>query len=218
MDIAPEGDVYAQRYKVFDYPHIGIIDPRTRRLMWKKEGWTQQNPLTAEQFAEIAMDFCSRHSFDKPPQAPRPSSAAAARPTKRPMHEMSEEEQLQAAMRASLQESGEMTVDDEDYAIDDDDDDEVEVVAVKGADGNLKPVASEAKQPEVDSKPAAAPSVIEQLLSVDIGPDPEKGARIQFRFPDGKRMVRKFDPTLNVRLIYAFVAVGAGAAAFDYYF
>ena len=72
MDISPEGQVYAQRYHVYDYPHIGIIDPRTRRLMWKKEGWTQENPMTAELFAETTMDFCSRHSFDKPPQAPRP--------------------------------------------------------------------------------------------------------------------------------------------------
>lgn len=209
MDIAPEGSVYAQRYKVYDYPHIGIIDPRTRRLMWKKEGWTQQNPLTAEQFAEIAMDFCSRHSFDKPPQAPRPNSAAVSRPTKRPMHELSEEEQVQAAMRASLQESGEMTVDnedDEDYAINDEDDDEVEIVAVKEADGTLKPAPAASNPPE-DSKPAAVPSIFKQLLSVDTGPEPGNGARIQFRFPDGKRTVRKFDPTLNVRLIYAFVAV-----------
>jgi UBX domain-containing protein 7 len=217
MDISAEGSVYAQRYKVYDYPHIGIIDPRTRRLMWKKEGWTQQKPLTSEQFAEIAMDFCSRHSFDKPPQAPRPNSSAAARPTKRPMHEMSEEEQLQAAMRASLQESGEMVVDndddddEEDYAIEEDDDDEdVVVIGVKGSDGEFKPSSTVAKPVENSTLPAA-PSISENLLTVDIGVELDKGARIQFRLPDGMRKVRKFDPTSNVRLIYAFVAVSENA-------
>eukprot|EP00539_Tryblionella_compressa_P003845 CAMPEP_0178734778 /NCGR_PEP_ID=MMETSP0744-20121128/1533_1 /TAXON_ID=913974 /ORGANISM="Nitzschia punctata, Strain CCMP561" /LENGTH=483 /DNA_ID=CAMNT_0020387097 /DNA_START=15 /DNA_END=1466 /DNA_ORIENTATION=+ len=207
MDVAPEGAIYAERYKVFDFPHIGIIDPRTRRLLWKKEGWTQQNPLTAEQFAETAMDFCSRHSFDKPPQAPRPNSAAA-RPTKRPMHEMSEEEQLQAAMRESLKESGANLDDDGDddedeYIMEEDDDDDVQIVAETGAGGDSKPQAVDTK--EEKPKPAA-PSMLDQLLALDLGDEPEKGARIQFRMPDGKRKIRKFDPSQNVRLIYAFVA------------
>jgi UBX domain-containing protein 7 len=211
MDISSEGSVYAQRYKVYDYPHIGIVDPRTGRLMWKKEGWTQQKPLTAEQFAEIAMDFCSRHSFDKPPQAPRPISSVAAQPTKRLMQEMSEEEQLQAAMRASLQESDGMVEDNEDdnedYAIEEDEDDgDVQVIGVKGSDGEFKPSPTVPKPVENATHPAA-PSISEQLLLLDIGVEPEKGARIQFRLPDGMRKVRKFDPKLNVRRIYAFVAV-----------
>lgn len=201
MDISPEGSVYAQRYKVYDYPHIGIIDPRTRRLMWKKEGWTQEKPLTAEQFAEITMDFCSRHSFEKPPQAPRPNSAAA-RPSKRPMHEMSEDEQLQAAMRASLQGNN----DDDGYCIMEDDDDDVQIIGTKTEDGEMKLAPSPAAETE-DSKPAAAPSIFQQLLSMDVGDEPEKGARIQFRLPDGKRTVHKFNPSQNVRLVYAFVAV-----------
>ena len=178
--------------------------------MWKKEGWTQQKPLTAEGFAEIAMDFCSRHSFDKPPQAPRTNSSAAAsaRPAKRAMHEMSEEEQLQAAMRASLQESGEMTADnddEDDYVMEDDgDDDEVEFVGTKGSDGEMKPAAAAKTE---DTKPAATSSIFTQLLSMDVGDEPDKGARIQFRLPDGTKTVRKFDPSQNVRLVYAFIAV-----------
>jgi hypothetical protein len=208
MDISQEGTVYAERYKVYDFPHIGIIDPRTRRLLWKKEGWTQVNPLTAVQFAEFAMDFCSRHSFDKPPQAPRPSggSAATGRPSKRPMHEMSEEEQLQAAMRESLKESGGAAAA---ASMDDDDEDDVEYVMEDGGDDDVqiledsKPQAEEAKPPA----PAAAPSMLAQLLSLDLGDEPANGARIQFRMPDGKKNIRKFDTSKNVRLVYAFVAV-----------
>lgn len=205
MDIAPEGQVYTQRYHVHDYPHIGIIDPRTRRLMWKKEGWTQQNPMTAESFAETAMDFCSRHSFDKPPQAPRPPGAAAAasRPTKRPMHEMSEDEQMQAAMRASLQEAGGVgggdDDDNEEYEMEDDDDDAVEYVGTS-ADADSKPKAKEEEKPK-------EPSLLDELLGLDVGDEPASGARIQLRMPDGKRVVRKFDASQNVKAIYAFVAV-----------
>uniref|UniRef100_A0A7S4JAM3 UBX domain-containing protein n=1 Tax=Odontella aurita TaxID=265563 RepID=A0A7S4JAM3_9STRA len=124
-DVSNDGSTYAQRYSVLSYPHVAIIDPRTGRLMWKKEGWTQVDPMTAEQFAELAADFCSRHSFHRPPVAPRPTSstsasasaasnsssaggpsasmAGAAAAKKRPMREMTEEEQLQAAIQASMQ-------------------------------------------------------------------------------------------------------------------
>jgi hypothetical protein len=67
MDTSAEGQTYIQRYQVQDYPHIGFIDPRTGRLMWRKEGWTQESPMSTELFAEVAMDFCSRNSFDRPP-------------------------------------------------------------------------------------------------------------------------------------------------------
>ena len=192
-----------------DYPHVGIIDPRTRRLMWKKEGWTQQNPMTAETFAEMAMDFCSRHSFDKPPQAPRPPGAAA-RPTKRPMHEMSEDEQVQAAMRASLQEGnggGDDNVDeddDEDYDMEDEDYDDVEYVG-STTDADSKPKAQEEEKPK-------EPSLLDQLLDMHLGDEPANGARIQIRMPDGKRTVRKFDPSQTVKAIYAFIAVSSNGS------
>ena len=238
MDTSQEGSVYAERYKVYDYPHVGIIDPRTRRLMWKKEGWTQQNPLTAEQFAEYAMDFCSRHSFDRPPQAPRPpgsgSGTATATatasttknglPAKRPMHEMSEDEQLQAAMRASLQNSGDGNGDECDYEMNDnDDDDDVVIVDSNGEkveEADSKPRAIEKKEEPV-AAPAPAPqapppSMLDQLISDDLGDEPEKGARIQFRMPDGKRKIRKFDPSQSVKQVYAFVAVSELNEHYEY--
>jgi hypothetical protein len=200
FDISPEGRVYIERYKVYDFPHIGIIDPRTRRLMWKKEGWTQQNPVTAEVFAETAMDFCSRHSFDKPPQAPRP---AGSRPAKRPMNEMSEDEQLQAAMRASLQESskGDDGNDNSDFEMEEDDDVGVEYIG-SSRDGDAKPAAKETPE-----EAPREPSLLDDLLITEVGDEAVSGARIQLRMPDGKRMVRNFDPSQIVKVIYAFIAV-----------
>eukprot|EP00535_Pseudo-nitzschia_heimii_P003173 CAMPEP_0197174438 /NCGR_PEP_ID=MMETSP1423-20130617/960_1 /TAXON_ID=476441 /ORGANISM="Pseudo-nitzschia heimii, Strain UNC1101" /LENGTH=529 /DNA_ID=CAMNT_0042623369 /DNA_START=232 /DNA_END=1821 /DNA_ORIENTATION=+ len=219
MDMSPEGSIYAQRYNVYDYPHVGIIDPRTRRLMWKKEGWTQQNPLTAERFAEIAMDFCSRHSFDRPPQAPRPpgggnaAQKASSRPAKRPMHEMTEDEQLQAAMRASLEESGggggAAGDCDIEYEVEsDEDNDDVMIVDPNKpeADEDSKPKAIEKKAAPAPAAATSPASTLDEWVAFDIGAEPESGARIQFRMPDGKRKIRKFDPSNSVKFVYAFVA------------
>lgn len=203
MDTSAEGQTYIQRYQVQDYPHIGFIDPRTGRLMWRKEGWTQESPMSTEIFAEVAMDFCSRNSFDRPPQAPRPSSSSRPAKRERPMHEMSEDEQLQAAMRASM---GDLPVESTAH---DDSTDDVEFLGT-GDDDDHKPAA------KVVAPPAAAaaveklvkePSLNDELVQMNIADEPAKGARLQFKTPDGKRVVRRFDPSDAVKTIYAFVAV-----------
>ena len=191
MDISPEGRQYVQRYHVYEFPHIAILDPRTGRLMWKKEGWTQENPVTSETFAEMAMDFCSRNSFDRPPQAPRPPGAKGP-PKQKPLHELSEEEQLQAAMRASMEDVAAASKEE-------DDDSDVECLGTK--DEMMK------EQEAEDSKPAAAPSFITELLKIPVEDEPAKGARMQFRMPDGKRVVRRFNMSDQVKIIYAFLAV-----------
>lgn len=189
MDISPEGRQYVQRYHVYEFPHIAIIDPRTGRLMWKKEGWTQENPVTAETFAEMAMDFCSRNSFDRPPQAPRPPGAKAPPPKQKPLHELSEEEQLQAAMRASMED---VTAKGDNG---DDNDEEVECLGTKD------------EIMQEDTKPPSKPSFVDELLKVEVPDEPAKGARVQLRMPDGKRVVRKFNMSDSVKIIYAFLAV-----------
>lgn len=192
MDTTPEGRTYTERYNVYEFPHIGFIDPRTGRCLLRKEGWTQQNPMTAEVFAEIAMDFCSRNSFDKPPQAPRPNSGAA-RPAKRTMQEMSEVEQIEAAMKASL-EQGPAT---ESKQIDNPEPNEV--VDVTDENDDSKPSAL-----PVDENHEAPNS---DLLTMIVPTEPASGARIQFKLPNGKKIVRTFSGSDPVKIIYAFIAV-----------
>jgi len=186
MDVSAEGKTYTQRYKVHEFPHVAFIDPRTRRLLWRKEGWTQENPLTAESFAEYAMDFCSKYTFDKPPVAPRPG-AGKPPPKKKTMSEMSEDEQLQAAMRASLEDISPPS----DDKVEDNDD-----VQVLEPGDNGKPKA-------VETKEENKPSLLDELLAINLGEEPAKGARVMIRTPDGKRNVRRFDPHQTVKHIYA---------------
>jgi hypothetical protein len=71
MDLSKEGRAYTDQYSVDSFPHIGILDPRTGELLFRKEGWTQENPVTAKQFVEIATDISSHYSFEQPPKRKR---------------------------------------------------------------------------------------------------------------------------------------------------
>lgn len=204
---ASDGQTYAQRYNVMCYPHIAIIDPRTGRQMWKKEGWTAENPLTATMFAERAADFCSHHSFDREPTVPRASStgssinfgpgphpgnggasssAAAAAP------EMSEDQQLAAAIEASMNPSPTKT-NDSDIDIESDNDSDESVVIIN----------------EMKIEEDKPPTFEEEIISVVVGEEPagtDGVAKIMIRMPDGKRQMRKFMLTDTVTIIYAFIA------------
>ena len=212
MSNSAEGQTYIQRYKVQGYPHLAIIDPRTGSLLWRKEGWTQVNPLTAEQFVEIASDFCSKHSFDKMPMAARNaygsggvplgagggggSSSNDSSPKKRPIHELTEEEQLQAAIRASMA---------EDAGGNDEDDGDGDVEVIDETEDLKKPSADATNDDEDEAKPSAFEK---EIRIMEVGDEPTSGdvARVQIKMPDGKRLVRKFAGDSPVKIIYAFVA------------
>lgn len=210
MNDTGDGATYIQRYSVNAFPHVAIIDPRTGRLMWKREGWTQVDPMTSEQFAQTAADFCSQHSFDKPPKVGnlghRPN-----RPTKRSVEDLTEQEQLEKAIRESqgldVDIDKEYDYDDNEYQNmneeDDDDDDEVEVVPPPAA--KLKSDSSSAASP---SKPSPREKTFEEeILEIDVGEEPKtNGAILQIRMPGGGKKIRKFKRSDTVKVIYAFVA------------
>ena len=204
-----------ERYKVYDYPHLAIVDPRTGRSLWKKEGWTQEKPFTAEHFAEMAMDFCSRHSFDKAPLPPSKKDAATRNGNgerKRPF--MSEEEQMQAAMAASLKQEHEAEdKDDDEYVMDEDDDDDGddEIECLGTSDEKM---VSSPEQEVARVEQQQTPTWIETLLATEVGDEPTDGSRVQLRMPDATRIVRKFLDSESVKSIYAFVAVSSLCGAF----
>eukprot|EP00587_Corethron_hystrix_P006178 CAMPEP_0113306616 /NCGR_PEP_ID=MMETSP0010_2-20120614/5797_1 /TAXON_ID=216773 ORGANISM="Corethron hystrix, Strain 308" /NCGR_SAMPLE_ID=MMETSP0010_2 /ASSEMBLY_ACC=CAM_ASM_000155 /LENGTH=527 /DNA_ID=CAMNT_0000161321 /DNA_START=135 /DNA_END=1718 /DNA_ORIENTATION=- /assembly_acc=CAM_ASM_000155 len=198
LNSTTEGQTYLQRYNIQSFPHVGIIDPRTGRLMWSREGWTQEDPMTALQFAGIATDFCSAHSFDKPPAPPRQAAGGVsgttgppdARKSKRPINELSEEEQLQAAIQASMAENNEESGGDDM----DEDEEEYDNNMPNGDDGMAV----------VDEKPDTL-TMADEFADVAVGVEPATGARVQIRMPDGRRVVRRFDMTQNLKVLYAFV-------------
>lgn len=144
------------------------------------------------------MDFCSRNSFDKPPKAPRPRTGGPS--ASRSSREMSEDEQLQAAMKASM----------EDVA-----------TSSQHADQSIEYIADsdeEAEDMEDKKVPAAAeasPSMVDQLLAFDVGEEPSSGARLRIRMPDGKTIVRRFGDNAAIKTLYAFVVVRTHARLYS---
>ena len=167
------------------FPHIGILDPRTGRLVHRKEGWSQVNPLTCEQFAEMAAYFCSRHSPDKPPQPKKVRDE--------------EEEELQAAIRASMQTNDDDDDDSSDFDVDDDD--SQQMIHIDDDDDSM----------DVKVETPKIPSFQEVLATMEVGDEPTTNGddccRVMIRMPDGKRLVRRFLTQDTVKIIYAFVAV-----------
>mmetsp|Transcript_54369 Transcript_54369/g.65439 ORF Transcript_54369/g.65439 Transcript_54369/m.65439 type:complete len:627 (+) Transcript_54369:36-1916(+) len=230
-DANADGRQYVDRYHVHSFPHVAILDPRTGRSMWKKEGWTQVNPLTPSGFAEIAADFCSRHSFDKAPMAPHHKKASSSvasnndsnnvsttttsgvpgvtRSTKRPIHELSEEQQLQEAIRASMMgadnndnDANAMDEDEDEYVMEDDDDDH--------ADSTRKDDNNDTKKESVQLPAQLLPrkkTMADEFANVQVGDEPPAGkdvTRIQIRLPDGSKIVRRFCKTDPLEVVYAF--------------
>ena len=139
-------------------------------------------------------DFCSRHSFSKQP-APAKHRYSGGGPSaqtsnKRPIQELSEEEQLQAAIRASMMPENE-----------DNDMNEEDVL-----DKSMENLDNDGETEE--EKPAALNEFEQEILTLNVGDEPTSGdvARCMIKMPDGKRLVRKFKGDDSVKIIYAFVA------------
>lgn len=210
MDISQDGYTYAQHYKVKAFPHVSIIDPRTGRLMWKKEGWTQAHPMTSSMFAEIAADFCSRYSFDDPPVAPRNYTQDITQSSSRnsdlmtmdkPIENMTEEQQFEYAIRASIENvntrvNNAMKKDNNNVLQNDNNKDTKCLDTYVGI--------------SKDNSIPYSPSTFEDdISSMTVGNEPlglNGVAKIMIRMPDGKRLVRKFMEKDTVKIIYAFVA------------
>ncbi|XP_074543842.1 UBX domain-containing protein 7 [Halichoeres trimaculatus] len=91
-----EGQRYIQFYKLNKFPYISILDPRTGQKM------VEWNQLDVASFLEQATGFLAEHG-----QLDRPSCHAppAKRARSESLIDASEDSQLEAAIRASLQET-----------------------------------------------------------------------------------------------------------------
>lgn len=163
------------------------------------------DPMTAADFSEMAADFCSRHSFENPPLAPNlhatsfGSNPSASRPGKRSVNEMTEEEQLEAAIQASRNEM-------------EDDDSHMQAKDEGQSQGSISiNTIEDIKNSSSDLNLKSPESSWEaEIAGMDVGEEPtvpDGVAKIMFRLPDGKRLVRKFYLTDSVKKVYSYVAV-----------
>ncbi|RVD88214.1 uncharacterized protein DFL_002409 [Arthrobotrys flagrans] len=195
----------ANRYVSVDYPHIGIIDPRTGELL---KSWSRVPDKN--EFLMQLHEFLERYSLDpsvKMPVQQKPKEKA------RGVEHMTEEEMMQLALQQSLgvaaspgedgdsedpdlltRKEGKQKAGREDDLINlDEEIEDAPPAAPAAAEASAaEPVsvfASIAKNKHHSEPPASAPAV----------------TRVQFRLPDGARVVRRFTLADKVERIFEYV-------------
>ncbi|KAG9322680.1 hypothetical protein KVV02_008257 [Mortierella alpina] len=172
-----EGKKYAAYYPLKTFPHIAIIDPRTAERMhvWSKA-------IDPVDFLSDVSEFLDMHSLTD-------STSKPSQPKKKKLvkdvSDMTEEEQLQAAMAASM--GGDPST------------------AINLEDQEETPSTS---TPE-EATPAAAAvvSVFDSIQPVrhEEPTDPATSTRIGFRLSDGSRLMHRFSKTAPVRVLFEYI-------------
>ncbi|KAF9205293.1 hypothetical protein BGZ59_000554 [Podila verticillata] len=172
-----EGKKYKAYYPLDKFPHISIIDPRTgeRMRVWDKT----MDPID---FLADVTEFLDVHSLTD--SASKPSLPKKKKLVKN-VSDMTEEEQLRAAMMASM--GG-----DPSSAIEIPQEDEDEIT------------------PEPTKEPTPAPeevSVFDSIQPVrhEEPSDTVNATRIAFRLNDGSRLVHKFSKDAKVRALFEYI-------------
>jgi hypothetical protein len=59
-----EGAMYAEHFHLAHLPHVAIIHPKHRSIIWGLDGWTSEKPWTVEEIVQALTDIC----FDRYPE------------------------------------------------------------------------------------------------------------------------------------------------------
>jgi len=192
---------YFQDHENYDlYPHIAIVDPRTGEQV---KVWSRETPKPPEFLMQLH-EFLDRYSLNNNARNPVAKRKPEAK-KERDIYQMTEEEQLQAAMQASLDTQGRegksLKIDDPDdltrsigdltgegkgkAAVSNDQEDAMPIPEGVGqASGSLESPFSSIRSDRPHVEPAPGPGV----------------TRIQFRHSAG-RVIRRFnvsDPVLRI--------------------
>ncbi|GAA5812525.1 hypothetical protein MFLAVUS_005981 [Mucor flavus] len=175
-----DGKRYSTFYSISGYPHVAIIDARTgeRVKVWEKQ-------ITPTDFMMEITEFLEQNS---PDSATRSISTMKKPRVEKNVSDMSEEEQLNAAIAASLTASKSQSPESE----------HVEIVT--------DTVADETPQKEEEEEIKAG-STFDGIKAVkrDETTDIANSTRIQLRLANGSRMIRRFLKTDPVRYLFEFV-------------
>ncbi|KAI9027935.1 hypothetical protein DFJ74DRAFT_661157 [Hyaloraphidium curvatum] len=180
----PEGTKYASFYPFDSFPHIAIVDPRTAERM---KVWTTL--MSPSEFMYEAMEFLEGNSLDENPKNANANANAGRKRKAKSVAEMTEEEQILAAMEASM--AG---------------------AAPSRTESRPAVVTLDAEEPialddDEEPPPDAGASPFASIKAVKRAEVPATGdaTRVQIRMPDGSKFVRRFLKTDPVRHIFEFV-------------
>ncbi|KAJ3010715.1 UNVERIFIED_CONTAM: hypothetical protein HDU68_002011 [Siphonaria sp. JEL0065] len=181
-----EGQSHMNFYKVQGLPYIAIIDPRTGESMK-----TWYNSPSKTEFIQALTTFLDTYSLENFRAAPKRKATGSVS-----VGELTEEEQLNLAIAASLggassssKKSGVVVLDDSDN-----DDDDVDI-----------PDASAEDETTQDRELDAWASISTKIPAEPPATPADAVTRVQFKLPDGSRVVRRFLKTDTVKVLFGFI-------------
>ncbi|KAI5960593.1 ubx2 [Candida pseudojiufengensis] len=181
-----DGENYINFYHVDKLPHLAILDPLTGERVYK---WEDGIVPTIQKWIDEIYKFLDEFSLN-----PQFNNPLIKHERKIDPDSLTEEQQIELAMKQSVMDNGSSTNNGSsaDNAIDLDSDEEEDVSGVQDLEEeDDEDVDSEPKDPFDSIKPIDHPESTEQPIT-----------RVQIRFPNGKRLVRKLN--LQEKLITLF--------------
>ncbi|KAI9250240.1 hypothetical protein BDA99DRAFT_523251 [Phascolomyces articulosus] len=188
----PEGKRYLTYYPIKKYPHIALIDARTGERVKVWETVVSANDLIME-----LTEFLEQQGG---PDNAQSSATKKKAKVSKSVSDMSEEEQINAAIAASL-----------------DGKPDTETTTTEQTASPSSPLQPQEKEQSSQKEPqdeeeeeeatTETTSVLDSIQAVqrDETTDMANSTRIQLRMPDGKRIIRRFLKTDPVRYLFEFV-------------
>ncbi|KAG0174540.1 hypothetical protein DFQ30_003958 [Apophysomyces sp. BC1015] len=175
---SPEGKRYLTYYPIKSYPHVAVIDARTGERV---KYW--ENQMSPTDFMMEVTEFLEQQS----PGMVHSTTMKRPRVMKN-VSDMSEEEQINAAIAASLQGQGDTTTEDS--------------TPTSAAAEPATPHEEEVMEDETTER---SPLDLIQPIRRDEPTELANSTRIQLRMADGKRIIRRFMKSDPVRYLFEFV-------------
>ncbi|KIW17533.1 hypothetical protein PV08_04727 [Exophiala spinifera] len=181
-----------------EYPHVAIVDPRTGEQI---KLWSRKVPSPAEFLMQLH-EFLDRYSLDNNARNPVAKRKSEAKKEK-PLDQLTEEEQLERALQASL--GSQEIVEPGSSAAEDPDALTRSIGDVRDAEAPSIAEAMDLDDPSAATTSETSP--FSQIASDRPHVEPPAGpgiTRVQIRHPGG-RIVRRFGEADPVQRIYEFL-------------
>jgi len=191
-----EAKIYIERYAVSNYPHIGIIDPRTSRLLWQRNDFISAEDLIV-QVSDTSSKYPMDSSISKPP--------APSIIQKNSFQDLaSEDQQLAAAIAASLQ------APEDSFSVDKSSCDTSEEEEIECYEAEPEATFDSQATGSAENEMSLHSLLEKEKLPVEPEAGDKDSTRIQFKFSSGKQVVRRFRKGDPVMYLFKYVSVEIG--------
>ncbi|EGW35200.1 uncharacterized protein SPAPADRAFT_58402 [Spathaspora passalidarum NRRL Y-27907] len=174
---SPNGETYVNFYHADAFPHLAILDPLTGERVYK---WQDGEVPKVDEWLSQVDDFLNKFSL-----LPDSRNPLVTHDVKIDPDSLTEEQQIELAMKQSMLESAGNTEND---------------AIILDSDEEAFAEAPETPPPATPQDPFEA---IQPINHAE--PDAQPFTRVQIRFPNGKRLVRKLNPSDTIQSLFEWL-------------